>query len=144
MKGASPMQLLRYAAGIYAIGLTVHTADHLRRGLGVVTHHVFWAGNVSTVIGVTAVVLIFMGHRLAPLAAVWAGFPIAVGVAAVHLLPQWSTALSDPFPGGAVNGVGPLSWFAVLVEVAGAAAVGVLGWRMLRETWAARPVVTLR
>src|SRR5438128_6161055 len=94
---------LRYAAGVYAIGLAVHTGDHLRRGFGVLTRHVFWAGNLSTVIGVTAVVLIFARHRLAPLAAVWAGFPIAIGVAAVHLLPRWS-ACSDAFPGGAPPG----------------------------------------
>jgi hypothetical protein len=125
---------LRYAATVYAVGLALHTADHLRRGFGVLTRHVFWAGNLSTVIGVTAVVLIFAGHRLAPLAAVWAGFPIAIGVASVHLLPHWS-AFSDAFPGGGPEGVTALSWIAVLIEIVGASAVGVIGLRMLRETW---------
>src|SRR4051794_20729685 len=123
---------LRYAAVLYAVGLAVHTFDHFRRGLGVVTGEVLWAGNVSTVLGVVAVVLILSRHRLAPLAAAWAGLPIAIGVASVHLLPHWGV-LSDPFPGGRANGVSALSWFAVLTEIAGAAVVGVVGVIMLRR-----------
>src|SRR3954471_24674271 len=73
-------RLLRAAALLYAAGLALHTADHLRRGLDAVTLHVLWAGNLSTVVGVVAVVLVLTRHRLGPAAAVAAGFPIAIGV----------------------------------------------------------------
>ncbi|HZN14027.1 MAG TPA: hypothetical protein VFB78_07160 [Acidimicrobiales bacterium] len=125
---------LRIAAAVYAVGLAVHTVDHFRRGLDVITPYVFWGGNVSTVIGLIAVALIFARHRLAPLAAVWAGLPIAIGVASVHLLPHWSE-LSDAFP-GSTTGVTAMSWFAVLTEIAGASAVGLIGFSMLRRSLA--------
>src|SRR4051812_36817811 len=125
-------RLLRGAAIFYAIGLALHTADHMRRGLDAVTHHVFWAGNVSSVVGVTAVVLILTGHRLAPAAAVAAGFPIAIGVAAVHLLPTWS-AFSDSFVD---NQVSWMSWTVVSIEIVGALATGVFGWRLYRRNLA--------
>jgi hypothetical protein len=121
---------LRYAAAVYAFGLTIHTIDHLRRGLDVITRYVFWAGNVSTLGGIVAVALIFTRSRWAPLAAAWFGLPIALGIAAVHFLPHWSE-LSDAFPGGAATGVSAMSWVAVTIEVAGAAAVGIIGLRML-------------
>jgi len=121
---------LRYAAALYTIGLVAHTADHIRRGTGVISPEVFWAGVVSTSVGVTTVVLVVAGHRLAPLAAALVGLPIAVGVAAVHLLPHWSV-LSDAFPGAQGTGVTPLSWTVVLLEIIGAAALGVVGLAIL-------------
>ena len=48
---------LRYAALLYALGLVLHTADHLRRGTDVVTNQVLWAGNLSTLLGVVTVAL---------------------------------------------------------------------------------------
>ena len=122
---------LRWAAGIYALGLVLHTFDHFRRGLDAVSGQVFWAGNLSTLLGVTAVVLVFMGHRWAPAFAAITGLPVAFGVAAVHLLPYWS-ALSDSFPDGG-NGITVLSWSVVLLEIAGAFAMGVTGLLALRE-----------
>ena len=118
---------LRWAAGLYAFGLAVHTADHLRRGLDAVTHHVFWLGNLSTLLGLVAVVAVFAGHRLAPLLAVSFGAPIAIGVSAVHLLPEWSSALSDSFPS---HHAALVSYAVVLVEVAGAVAMSVIGYRI--------------
>jgi hypothetical protein len=126
------MRLLRYATVLYAAGLAVHTADHLRRGTGVLTWEVFWAGILSTAVGVLTIALVLGGHRLAPALAAAAGVPIAVGVAAVHLLPHWS-ALSDAFPGARGTGVTALSWTVVLVEIAGAFAVGAAGLYILRR-----------
>src|SRR5437879_2215066 len=77
---------LRYATALYAAGLAAHTADHLRRGTGVLTWEVFWAGMLSTAIGLITIALVFARHHLAPLLAAAAGFPIAVGVGASHLL----------------------------------------------------------
>src|SRR5688572_23960399 len=121
---------LKTAALVYLGGLALHTADHLRRGFDAVTEHVFWAGNVSTAMGLAAVALILAGHRLAPAAAVAFGFPIAVGVAAVHLLPEWSTALSDSFIDQSMSW---MSWTVVAIEIVGALLTGIVGWRLYRR-----------
>src|SRR2546429_7815954 len=89
---------LRYCALFYALGLALHTADHLRRGLDVVTPQLQWAGNPSTAVGITAAVLVTAGHRFGPMLAALTGAPVGLGVAAVHLLPPWS-ALTAAFPG---------------------------------------------
>ena len=123
--------LLRYATLLYAFGLIVHTADHLHRGIDVLTWEVLWAGNVSTILGVVVIVLVLAGHRLAPLLAAVTGISIAVGVSAVHLLPHWS-AFSDAFPGASGTGVTPVSWTVVLVEIVGALAMGIAGASLLR------------
>jgi hypothetical protein len=123
---------LRYYALFYALGLALHTADHFRRGLDAVTPQVLWAGNVSTAIGITVAALVIVGHRWAPLLAAVTGIPVAVGVAAVHMLPKWS-ALSDAFVGAHNTGVTAFSWTVVLIEIAGAVAMGIAGWLIVRE-----------
>jgi len=117
------VRLMRIGAVIYVIGLVLHTADHIRRGTGVISPEVFWLGIVSTAAGLATVALIAARHRLAPLAASLLGIPVAVGVAAVHLPPYWGV-LSDPFTGSRTAGITPFSWFVVLVEIAGAALLG--------------------
>jgi hypothetical protein len=117
---------LRFCALFYALGLALHTVDHVRRGLDAITPQVLWAGNVSTVIGITVVVLVVTGSRYGPLLAAVTGIPIALGVALVHLVPEWS-ALSDSFVGAHNTGVTALSWTVVLIEIAGALALGVVG-----------------
>jgi hypothetical protein len=130
MTGDHP--LLKYCALFYALGLALHTADHLRRGLDAVTTQVLWIGNISTVIGITAAVLVIVGYRNAPMLAAVTGIPVAVGVGAVHLLPKWSSALSDTFIGAHNTGVTGLSWAVVLVEIAGALAMGIVGLTIVR------------
>ncbi len=125
--------LLRYVTLVYAAGLLAHVADHLRRGTDVLTPEVFWAGNISTVVGGGVIVLVFAGHRLAPIAAIAFGFPAAIGVIAVHLLPHWS-ALSDAFPSAHHSGVTAISWTVVLVEIVGAFALAVVGLLVLRRS----------
>jgi hypothetical protein len=115
--------LLRLTATVYLAGWTLHTADHIRRGIDAITAEVFWAGNISGLIALAAIGLAFAGHRLAPVAAVAAGLPAAIGVAAVHLLPGWGV-FSDSLPDGHVD---RLTWAAVLVEIAGALAFGLAG-----------------
>jgi hypothetical protein len=124
---------LRLCALFYALGLALHTVDHVRRGLDVITPQVLWAGNVSTAVGIVVVVLVIVGNRHAPLLAAITGFPIAVGVAMVHLVPAWSS-LSDSFEGARSTGVTALSWTVVLLEIAGALAMGIVGLRdVVRE-----------
>jgi hypothetical protein len=121
------LRLFRYAAFFYLVAWALHTGDHIRRGLGVVTIEVSVLGGVAAVLQVLAVLAaISMRWRWAPLAAVLIGFPDAVGIAAVHFLPHWS-AFSDAFPGAQGTGVTGFSWFAASVEVAGALAFGSAG-----------------
>ena len=131
---------LKSCALFYALGLALHTADHLRRGLNVVTPQVLWVGNVSTVIGITVAVLVILGYRHGPILAATTGIPVALGVAAVHLLPKWS-ALSDAFVGAHNTGVTALSWTVVLLEIAGATAMGIAGLVIVREP-RTEPVIT--
>ena len=126
-----PMRALRISAGVYAFGLVVHTFDHFRRGLDASSPQVLWAGNLSTLLGVIAIVLVFGGHRWAPAVAAITGIPVTVGVAAVHLLPSWS-ALSDSFPDGG-HGISALSWIVVSIEIVGALAMGIAGLFAWRE-----------
>jgi hypothetical protein len=123
---------LRYAALFYATGLALHTADHIRRGVDAVTPQVLWLGNISTLLGVTTVVVVLLGRRLGPPVAAFTGLQVAIGVAAVHLLPEWS-AFSDAFPGARGTGVTALSWTVVLIEIAGAFAMGVIGLSIVRN-----------
>ena len=124
---------LKYAALLYALGLALHTADHLRRGLDVVTAQVLWAGNLSTLVGIaTVAAVVLLGYRYGAQLAAWTGIPVALGVGAVHLLPKWS-ALSDSFLGAQHTGVTALSWTVVLIEIAGALAMGIVGIRTVRS-----------
>ena len=115
--------LLRLTGAVYLFGWTLHTADHLRRGIDAVTSEVLWAGNLSAIIALVAIGMAFAGHRLAPLATIAAGLPAAAGVAAVHLLPSWGV-FSDSLPDGRVDGY---TWAAVLIEIAGALVFGLAG-----------------
>lgn len=120
---------LKLAALFLLAGFVVHNADHFRRGVDAVTPQVLWAGNVAAVMTVAAIAAALAGHRWAPILAVALGFPLALGVAAVHLLPHWS-AFSDPLLGANADG---LSIVASSLEIAGALALGVAGaWALYR------------
>jgi hypothetical protein len=115
---------------LFGVGSAVHIVDHLRRGPGSVTDELNWAGTLALVVQVTVVVLILTRHRLAPLVAAAAGFPLAVGFFAAHWLPQWS-ALSDPV--WEIESWTWLSYVASTVEIVGALAVGLAGLAAVRE-----------
>ena len=123
---------LKYSALFYALGLALHTADHFRRGLDASTSQVLIVGNLSTALGITVAVMVIVGYRHAALLAALTGFPVAFGVASVHLLPEWS-AFSDTFVNAHNTGVTAMSWTVVLVEIAGALALGVAGLAAVRD-----------
>ena len=123
----SRYQLFRWAAVAYGLGTLIHTLDHLRRGIDTVSTEVFWAGNISTPIAIASIFLAIVGWRYAPVLAVAFGFPHAIGIAAVHLLPHWGV-FSDAFPG---NGASPVSYIAVLSEIVGAALFASAGLNIL-------------
>ena len=133
------------AAGwLFAGGSAIHLLDHLRRGQGSVTETLYWAGNLALVLQVVVITLVLTRHRLAPLAAAAAGFPLALGFASAHWLPEWS-AMSDP-----VWEIRSLTWFSYLasgLEVLGAIAVGMAGVAVVRErglAWFAAPSAEAR
>ena len=127
----TPAERRLVAAGVlFAVGSAVHTLDHLRRGQGSVTEALYWTGNLALVLQVVVVTLILTRHRLAPLAAVAAGFPLAVGFFAAHWLPGWGP-LSDPL--WETGSWSWLSYAASTLEIAGALAVGFAGLAVERE-----------
>lgn len=128
----SGTRLLTYAAWFYAAGWLIHTGDHFRRGLDVVTTQVLVLGSVAAVLQLVAIGAVLARHRLAPLLALAVGMPDAAGIAAVHLLPRWSS-LSDTFLGAHATGVTGLSWMAVIAEVASALLFGAAGAFVLRQ-----------
>lgn len=131
--------ILRGAAIFFAVGFAIHNADHIRRGASSVTPELFVAGNLAAVVSVVTIVLVLRRHRLAPQIAVAAGFPLAIGFAAAHMLPTWSV-LSDSFIDGHVSA---FSWFASLLEIAGALTLGMAGRYVLRLRRAAPPALAL-
>lgn len=133
MRNIPAERLLRYSALFYLFAWAVHTGDHIRRGLDVVTTQVSVLGTAAAVLQIAAIVAVLLHARWAPIAAVAIGFPDAFGIAAVHLLPHWSS-LSDAFPGAHGTGVNALSWVAASVEIAGALAFGAAGAYALRQT----------
>ena len=127
--------MLRGTALLYAVAWAVHTGDHVRRGLAVITVEVSVLGTIAAVLQLLVVGSVLLRWRWAPLAAAAIGFPDAVGIAAVHLLPRWS-AFSDAFPGSHGTGVTAFSWFAASLEIAAAllfAIAGAVAWRRSRD-----------
>ena len=124
-------QLLSYAAAFYAVAWAIHTGDHVRRGVGVLTVEVSTLGSIVAIAQLLVVAAVFLRWRWAALAAALIGLPDAVGIAAVHLLPHWS-AFSDAFPGAQRTGVTAFSWFAAVLEVVGALLFGMAGIYALR------------
>ena len=114
---------------LFAFGSAIHLVDHLRRGQDSVTEQLYWAGNVGLVVQVAVITLIVTRHRVAPLAAIAAGIPLAVGFTAADWLPEWSS-LSDSFVEGGASG---FSYVASLAEIVGAVAIAVVGYLVIKE-----------
>jgi hypothetical protein len=114
------------SSAVYVVGLGLHTADHIGRGVHAVTGEVLILGVLSTIAGLVTVGLIIADHPKAPIVAVVVGFQVAIGVAVVHIPPHWGV-LSDPFIGASGTGVSAFSWAVVLLEIVGALALGTSG-----------------
>lgn len=129
VRAGSAERRLRLAGVLFAIAITVHNGDHLRRGVDRLSGDVFALGTVGIVFEVALVVLIFQRHWLASLAATLLGAVLALGYVEVHFLPRHGL-FSDSFTSAAH--VSPLSWFAASSEIAAALAVAVAGYDLLR------------
>ena len=112
--------------------LVLHSLDHgLLHPPGTVVPDGASALGVAgfVVVGV-ALLLALASHRLAPEATALVGFATAGGFVLVHVLPDWGP-ISQPYED---IGLGLLSWAGLLVTVAFAAGVGVLGLRARNES----------
>ena len=125
---------LRYPALLFLAGFLAHNADHLRRGLAVLTPEVLWIGSLSGVITLAAIGLTLLNYRFSPLLAVAVGFGMALGVSIVHLLPRWS-AFSDSLVQANADA---FTWLAVLAEISGALVFALAGLRLAYPTKATR------
>ena len=124
-------QRLRRTAVVFIVAVTVHGADHVRRGVGVVTTQVLSAGTIQYLLAVIALALVFRRHPWAPVVAIALGFASAIGFTAAHVLPHWSS-FSDPFTGSPVApNVTVLSWATAIFEIGADLAFGWAGLRAL-------------
>jgi hypothetical protein len=130
MKSSREQRL--FTAGVaFAAGSAIHLIDHLRRGQGSVSDVLYTVGNVSLVVQVATISLVLTRHRLAPIAAVAAGFSLALGFTAAHWLPRWSS-ISDP-----VWAIKSLTWFSYIAsasEILGALALAIAGLAIIRAS----------
>jgi hypothetical protein len=129
MSQARSILTLKQAALVFAAGFLLHNLDHGRRGLEAISEHVIWSGTLVAMVAAVTLTLVFTDHPLAPAAAAVAGVSIAFGVAASHLLPDWS-AFSDELAGADVDAA---TWVAVLAEIGGALVLGLVGLAELRR-----------
>jgi hypothetical protein len=122
---------MHWAAAFFVLALTLHTADHLRRGMEVVPPAVMIAGMIQGVAAAITVVLVFRRNRWAPHAAILIGFSSALGFGAAHLLPTWG-AFSDSFIDAApAAGVTWFSWVTAIVEIGADLLFGMAGVAVL-------------
>ena len=121
---------LRMAAIAFAAAVLVHNGDHLRRGGDSVSAQVFWVGSAAILVEIAVVLLVFARHPSAPVAAVAAGFGLALGYLVVHFTPHRSW-LSDSLTDGEASW---LTVLAALVETLAALGLGTAGLRSLRQT----------
>ena len=118
---------LAVAAVVFVGANLLHTADHIRQGLGGLSATVLAGGTMLTLLAVVVAAMALREHpRAAPYAAV-VGFSGAVGIAASHLAPHWSS-LSDPYPDLSVDA---LSWAVMFAEIAAALVLGIVALREL-------------
>jgi hypothetical protein len=113
--------------------LIAHLLDH---GFNQPSRAVPATGTAVAVIGFAIVaasaVLAIRRSQLAAPAAVIAGIGSALGFAAIHLVPDWSEPISDPYWDFAANA---LSWTLVIAPIVVSLALATLG---LRESMAHR------
>ena len=80
---------LKGAGLLFILTWTVHTADHIRRGTGLTSDGVIWAGTVAAILAAVALTLIYTDHPLAAFASAAVFLSLAIGVSATHLAPGW-------------------------------------------------------
>ena len=118
---------LAVAAVTFVVSNLLHTADHIRQGLGGLNPAILVGGTTLTVLAIVVMVMALRDHSRAPAYAAVVGLSGAVGIAASHLAPHWSS-LSDPYPDLSVDA---LSWAVMLAEIAAALGLAIVALREL-------------
>jgi hypothetical protein len=124
---------LRAPGALFALGLAVHGADHMRRGMSAAPPSIMVGGFVQIALVVVTLVLVWQGSRRAPAMAVLTAAVSIVGFTYAHLLPDWWPAFSDSFVTGPRIGVTWFSWASVVAELGTALVFVVAGVRALRH-----------
>jgi hypothetical protein len=122
-------QRLVAAATLFSVAVLIHNFDHLRRGGSSVSAGVFWLGSLAIINEVGVVVLAYMRHRWAPLAAVAGGLVLAAGYVFVHFTPH-RTWLSDSFVSGHPS---PISVLAAMFETVASIILAIAGLVIVRR-----------
>ena len=126
---------LQVAALFFAVGAVVHNYDHFRRGSGTISPELRLLGTAGIVLTAVVIIAALARVRFAPHAAAIGGLALAIGFLGAHWLPTWSV-FSDSFVEGDASN---FSRFASLLEIAGAFALAVTGYRALRARRPAQP-----
>jgi hypothetical protein len=121
----------RTAAIVFAVALALNAGDHMRRGMDVVPPAVILAGMVQIVLAAATVVLVFLGSRWAPHAAVVLGSVSAVGFTAAHLLPTWGFFSDSYIHAPPAARVTWFSWVTASCGIAADIAFGLVGIAVL-------------
>jgi hypothetical protein len=106
-------RLLRWSWVLFGL-VIVHDLDHVRQGRAV-GQELYGVGVVALVSALVMLVLAARRHPLAPAAAVTVGFGNLIGLAVVHIVPDWGP-FSDPYPAAHVD-AGSWSQLAVMMGV---------------------------
>jgi hypothetical protein len=118
---------------LFAAAVTLHAADHLRRGMDILPPAVMVAGMVQIALAAAVVALVFLGNRWAPQSAVIIGFVSAFGFTVAHLLPCWDF-FSDSFINAPPSAnVTWFSWVTAICEIVADVLFGIAGIAVLRS-----------
>jgi hypothetical protein len=111
--------------------LVAHTLDH---AVNQPQRNLPATGGVIALLGFMLVAasatLAVRRSPLAPTLSTFAGLATAAGFVAIHLLPAWSTAISDPYWDFNANAV---SWLLLLAPLAASLALAAEGARQVRR-----------
>ena len=123
------LSALKLFSVVFLAMVITHGIDHVRQGRSLGTA-LLLTGAVSLVAAGLVVGLSLTDNPSAPLAALAVGLVTAPGLVAVHLIPRWNPAFSDPYPG---LGLDAFSWLSLLAYALSAVVIATLGGRLIRS-----------
>ena len=120
---------LRSLNWLLLVMILVHDLDHVRQGRALKSE-LYGVGAIALVTAIISLVLAARDHWLAPAAAFVVGFGNVVGVALVHVAPDWGP-LSDPYAAAHVNW---FSWTVIVTMMLVGLMLGIAGIRAIRQS----------
>lgn len=131
----------RFIAGscFYLAAWSVHTADHVRRGLFEPAIGVQVLGNLQILLTIGFAWLLWKRHPITPVMAIGIGAPVTLGIAVAHLAPDFGFVSDSLW----VEGIDAFTWFAVGLEIIGSATLAIVGWLEWKSVDYAMPEIPL-